>query len=340
VQLKVKKVIIVGLGSIGKRHIKNINQVFPKIKVILFRHKNCDEASIDKLVIDSCFTNIDEAIDTGAEAAIIANPAPMHIAIAKKLAQSGISILIEKPISNSLYGVQELIDICDNNQIMLMTGYNLRFKLSLIEFKRQLDKKKIGKIYSVNAQVGQYLPDWRPNSDYVNSVSASKELGGGVLLELSHEIDYLAWIFGPITWVKSHLSKQSNLDIDVEDSANIILGISNNNNSEIIVNLNMDFIRHNRTRTCLVIGDKGSLIWDGVTGEVREFMKGCDQWKTFFSDDKNSDYSYVEEVKSFFSSLENDMEPHITGEDGLQVLKVIDAIKMSNQIGAVKYLSI
>ena len=102
----------------------------------------------------------------------------------------------------------------------------------------------------------------------------------------------------------------------------------------------MDFIRHNSTRTCLVIGDKGSLIWDGVSGEVREFMKGSNQWKTFFCDDKNSDYSYEEEIKSFFSSMENDMAPHITGEDGLKVLKAIDAIKMSSQIGSVKYLAI
>ena len=117
-----------------------------------------------------------------------------------------------------------LINICQSKKIALMTAYNLRFQPSLQEFRKQIKQQRIGKILSVRVEVGQYLPNWRPESDYRKGVSAQKKLGGGVLLELSHEIDYISWIFGDYKWVKAHISKQSNLEIDVEDTAYLLLG--------------------------------------------------------------------------------------------------------------------
>ena len=186
----IKTVLVVGLGSIGRRHINIIKKNFPEKNIVVLRHEKCNKTDIDKLGLYKCVTSIDKAIATNPQAAIIANPATMHIEIAQKLANYGINLLIEKPISNSSEGIQALIDICHKKKCILMTAYNLRFSPSLLEFKKQLQAKKIGNIYSVRSEIGQYLPSWRPDSDYKDSVSANKSLGGGVLLETDERIEH------------------------------------------------------------------------------------------------------------------------------------------------------
>ena len=334
----IKTVLVVGLGSIGRRHVGIIKELFPEINIVVLRHRQCDKNDIDALGLYKCVTSIDQAIETNPQAAIIANPATKHIEVAEQLANNGIHLLIEKPISDSSMGVQALINICHQNNVILMTGYNFRFLPSLIEFRKQLQAKKIGDIYLVRSEVGQYLPSWRPESDYNNGVSANKSLGGGVLLELSHEIDYLSWIFGSINWVKSHISKQSDLDIDVEDSANIILGFKSTDGRELTASLNMDFIRHDATRKCFVIGEQGTLLWNGISGKVEFFAKGDNDWSTLFSSKADRNYTYTEEIKSFFSSIEFNRSPYISGDDGMHVVSIVEAIKKSSNTNSIVYL--
>lgn len=334
----IKSVLIVGLGSIGRRHTRIIKNLFPEVNIIVLRHKKCEDTDIESLGLYKCVTSIEEAISSKPQAAIIANPATLHLKIAERLAINGINLLIEKPISDSSEGIKRLIDICYKNNVILMTAYNLRFLPSLINFKVQIQKRKIGNIYSVQSEIGQYLPSWRPESDYRKTVSANKNLGGGVLLELSHEIDYLSWIFGSINWVKSHVSKQSSLDIDVEDSAKIILGFENSNGVELTASLNMDFIRHDNTRKCFVIGEKGTLLWNGISGKVNYFSKETNKWVTLFSSKPNKDYTYEEEIKSFFISIESNEVPFISGEDGANALSIIEAIKKSSKINSIVFL--
>jgi predicted dehydrogenase len=326
----IKTVLIVGLGSIGRRHVGVIQSIFPDINIIVLRHNKCNDSDIKGLGLHKCVTSIDEVIDLNPQAAIISNPASKHIEIAKILASKGVNLLIEKPISDSSKGVQELIDICYKNKVILMTGYNLRFLPSLIEFKKQAHSIKVGKIYSVRAEIGQYLPSWRPETDYRKSVSAQKSLGGGVLLELSHEIDYLSWIFGKVNWIKAHISKQSDLEVDVEDSAYVILGFEKMDGIALTVSLNIDFIRHDITRKCFVIGENGTLLWDGIKGEVKFFEKSGKHWKTLFLSNPDRDFTYIEEIKSFFLSIEVNIKPSVTGEDGLQAVNIVESIKQSS----------
>lgn len=334
----IKTLLVVGLGSSGRRHIRITKNLFPEINIVLLRHKKCEKEDIKALNLFKCVTSIDEAISTNPQAAIIANPASKHIEIAEVLAQKGVHLLIEKPISNSSKGVQKLIDSCKKKNIVLVTAYNLRFLPSLIKFKSLIQDNKIGNIYSVSSEIGQYLPNWRPGLDYRDSVSAKKSLGGGVLLELSHEIDYLSWIFGSIVWVNSHISKQSNLKVDVEDSAKIIMGMKSASQSDLTVSLNMDFIRHDTTRKCSAIGEKGTLLWDGISGNVEYFEKDAKDWKTILSSKPINDYTYEKQIKAFFSSVESNDLSCFSGTEGAKVLSVIEAIKKSSKTGLKVYL--
>ena len=325
---KIDRILIVGYGSIGKRHLRIARKIYPDSEIKILR------SSLSKgipLKSNGIFNNMDEAISFRPHIAIIANPATYHIDIAQKLAENGVNILIEKPISSSFLGVRKLIETMNKNNLILLVGYNLRYSESLIFFKEQLTKGLIGKVFSVRCETGQYLPSWRPHSKYEDSVSARSELGGGVLLELSHELDSFRWIFGEIQWVKSSLSHQSNLDIDVEDCAHIILGFKPEiDGSQLVGSINLDFIRHDTTRTYIAIGEKGSLKWDAIAGKVMFYKSGASEWTELFEIKPSSDQTYISEWDNFINSIYRESKPKVTGEDGLKVLDIIDAIKKSS----------
>jgi predicted dehydrogenase len=334
----VNRILVVGLGSIGSRHVRIIRETYPDIDIAVLRHQNSDD-KVESLGINHCFTNIQDAIDFSPDAALITNPAPMHLSAALPLAQAGAHLLVEKPISDKTDGIDQLIAVCNEKGTSLMVAYNLRFLPSIIKFRELLEQCKVGAVLSVRAEVGQYLPSWRPGTDYRNSVSAQQRLGGGVLLELSHEIDYLMWLFGPVEWVKASLLRQSSLDIDVEDTAYLQLGFNKNaSGRQLVASLNMDFIRHDITRQCVAVGESGTLRWNGVVGEVELMSSNSNSWEVLFSEMSESDFTYREELENFFASIENGVPPSVTAEDGKAVLDVVEAAKLSSKNGQVVYL--
>jgi predicted dehydrogenase len=195
-----------------------------------------------------------------------------------------------------------------------------------------LGENVVGKVISVRCEIGEYLPSWRPDSDYRQGVSAKHEFGGGALLELSHELDYLRWIFGEVEWVKATLSRQSLLEIDVEDSAHLTLGFASALDSyQLIGSVNLDFIRHDPARLCTAIGEKGSLRWNGLTGEVLFYGVGGKGWELIFNHQHQRDDSYMAEWRNFVECVNINKTPLITGEDGLKVLEIIEAARRSEK---------
>ena len=162
-------------------------------------------------------------------------------------------------------------------------------------------------------------------------------LGGGALLELSHDIDYLTWLFGSVKWVNSTIRKQSNLKIDTEDTAHIIFGLSGNNKKDdILANLNIDFFRHDPTRFCKVIGQKGTLHWNAIDNSIKLFEKGTDQWKILYKKKNFRDTTYISEWKHFIHCIKNNKKPTVDGNDAFKIIKIIQAIqKSSNKSSAV-----
>ena len=326
----IKRVLIVGYGSIGKRHARLVRDLFPYAKITILRHKVSKK--IKYQYVDYCVTNLIDAIKFKPQIAVIANPASQHVNVAYPLAKLGVHLLVEKPISNSTKDVLKLVNICKSKKSILMVGYNLRFLESLKKFREVLKKNIIGKILSIRSEVGSYFPSWRPDLDYKKSVSAIKELGGGVLLELSHDIDYLVWLFGNVKWVSSTIQRKSDLKIDTEDTAHITLCLSGvNKNSDIIANLNMDFYRHDATRFCKVIGKLGTLHWNAIDGTIKLFKKDAKQWKTIYKNEVHRDSTYISEWKHFINCIKNNKKPIVDGKDGLEVIKIIKAIKKSSK---------
>lgn len=325
-----ERILIVGLGSIGKRHVRLARELMPNVQIAVLRHQNCRD--IAELGIDHCYTKLDEALLFKPQLAVIANPATHHLEVALALAQAGIHLLMEKPIAATSQGVAELIEICRLKRTTLMVAYNLRFLHTLQKFRELIDAQRVGRVLSVRAEIGQYLPSWRPGADYRQTVSAKTSLGGGVLLELSHEIDYLRWLFGEVEWVNAIQCKQSGLEIDVEDTAHLLMGFTSKTESKpVIAALNMDFIRHDTTRTCTVIGEMGTLRWNAVAGIVEVFEQGQNVWETLFSHQPQRDDSYLAEWRHFLECTVEGTSPLISGVDGLEVLRIIEAARKSSE---------
>ena len=330
--ITLSRILIVGQGSMGLQHLELSRKLYPNAEVRIMVHQKQNE---DVELPNEYLESMEQIQKFAPQVAIIANPATFHLETAQKLAEIGVHLLIEKPISTSTVNVAELIKTCKENNVVLMTGYNLRFSNSLTHFRELIKKKNIGKILSVRCEVGQYLPDWRPNKDYRMSVSANYRLGGGVLLELSHEVDYLRWIFGDVNWVRATLSKQSSLEIDVEDSAHLVLGFEpSSDGNQLIANLNLDFIRHDRTRSCTVIGDTGTLRWNALTGTVDVYLQHSEKWEVLYSRKPDTEETLFLEWDNFFRSIKQECYPLVTGTDGLRVLEILEASRKSAPTGS------
>lgn len=325
--MQIERLLIVGHGSIGQRHLRIARSLLPSADIRVLRHQKCEFIPEHA---DGCMSRMDEALVFAPQAAVIANPSTFHIKAAQPLAEAGVHLLVEKPLAASLEGVTELLSTCTANKLVLMTAYNLRFLASLQEYRRLIQSGRIGRVISVRCEIGQYLPSWRPDADYRQGVSASQALGGGALLELSHEIDYLRWIFGEVEWVQASLSNQSILEINVEDTAHLILRFKPDaDGRRLIANLNMDLVRQDTTRQCLAIGERGSLRWDGLAGTVELFSQGESQWAPLFTHSPQRDESYTAEWRHFLACLHEGGAPLIGGEDGLAVLRIIEAARRS-----------
>lgn len=331
------RLLIVGLGSIGRRHLRIARELLPHATVGALRRAGRSEpAPGGGDGADATFTRVEDAVAFAPQAAVIANPAPQHLAAALPLATAGAHLLVEKPIAHESAGVAALIAECARRRLVLMTGYNLRFLSSMRRFRDLVRDGRVGRVLSVRAEVGQYLPSWRPDSDYRQSVSARSELGGGALLELSHELDYLRWIFGDVSWVHATTQGVSDLEIDVEDVAYLTIGFGGPGGAKWpVAMLAMDFVRHDTTRQCTVVGDKGTLRWDAIAGTVTVFDADSKGWQTLVDSPGARDESYRKEWREFLRCVKSGAAADPSGGDGLAVLRIVEAARASARSGVV-----
>ena len=254
---------VIGLGNTAKRHRSNLKKMYPKVEVIAMSASG----RLPNEVIcnsDCIASNIQCIIDYNVDMAIVASPASLHSLHAIPLIEAGIPVLIEKPVATNLEDAKEIVKAKSKYQVNVSVGYCLKYLSSALFVKKFIESGQYGKPLNANIEIGQYLPDWRPNIDFRQSVSANQSLGGGVLFELSHEIDYAQWLFGKLSLEHAVIRNTGELGIEVEDVANILA----TSQTGCVVSLHLDFLQRQVTRKCKVIFTQGVLIWDLIQNQV------------------------------------------------------------------------
>ena len=318
------KILVVGYGSIGKRHVNNL-LLIPDIEIIICTHRH----DMDNELKNKCkiIESLDECINEKPIAAIISNVTSLHIQTALKLASAGLHLFIEKPLSNNLENMEKLLDIVCERKLVTFMGFNLRFHECIKKIKELLENNTIGKIISVNAESGSYLPDWHPYEDYRNSYASKENLGGGVVLTCIHEIDYLHWFFGEIKELFAMTGKFSDLKIEVDDLASVIMKFSNN----IIAELHLDFFQKPDFRCCKIIGTNGTIYWDSKDNIVKVYDIKLKKWieKINIINYERNDM-YVDEMKYFLDCVSINKNTNNDIKNGISTLKIaLDVIESS-----------
>lgn len=319
--------LVVGLGSIGRRHLANLRALLPAAQLTVWRqHARPENAAGDSSPANRVVFSLEDALASRPTFAFIASPASLHVPTALELARRGVHLFIEKPLSHSLEGVDELIELCRGG-VLVQVGYNFRFHRPLELLREALRAGRIGRPVSLRAEVGQYLPDWRPGADYTQTATAQRRLGGGVLLELSHELDYARWLLGEVESVLAQSARAGDLEIDVEDTADVLLRFVGGATAAIHLNM----LERAPRRCCRVTGTDGTLDWEAASSQVRLYEAGAGQWTDVHPAgplDRNA--MYLAEAADFLACLREGRAPRVSLEEGRRTLAVALAAKQSS----------
>jgi predicted dehydrogenase len=315
------QVLVVGYGSIGKRHVGNLLKLNDIAKISIFTGTKEDIPLDGKIrVIDSSLRSLDDILgDEKFDFAIIANETHKHIDAAISLAKKGINLFIEKPLSHNLDRVDTLRDIAEAKKLKIFIAYNLRFLGAIRKIKQELEKGTVGRLYFAKIEAGQYLPDWRPDTDYRKSYSSDSIRGGGVSLDLSHEVDYMYYLFGmPISW-KALKTKVSDLEINSDDLFEGIYQFANG----FTCNVHMDYLQKMKKRKLRVVGSEGMITLD----IVRKHIEISDGNKSQCLNDESlfeTERTYIDELCHFIDVIKNDTLPLIPLRDGITTLRLLE----------------
>lgn len=306
------RVLVVGCGSIGCRHLRLLRELGAEAAGCEPDPERRLAAALDLDV--PVYADLGMALAEGFAGAIIATPNHLHIEPALRALSAGCGVLVEKPLSHNLDGVDDLLRTADAARLPLLVGYSLRFHPGLRRVKALLDAGAIGAVRSARVQFGQYLPDWRPTQDYRRSYSAMAGMGGGIILDASHELDYICWLLGDPIQLACLRGRASSLEIETEDVADILLRFAGG----AFAAVHLDYLNRTYTRGCELIGDAGTLIWNYPGQTVRLFQPShgwSEEQIPFVADDM-----YRAQLAHFLACLRGKAEPEVPGTAGRRAL--------------------
>ncbi|SBW09716.1 putative dehydrogenase [uncultured Alphaproteobacteria bacterium] len=316
-------ILVVGSGSIARRHIANLRILRPENRILVLRRQDSDSPPLPEGV--EAVADVETALAERPLATILANPAPFRVALARRLAEADCHLFLEKPLSTTPDGIADLLQTAAERKLAVLVGYNLRFLPSVRAFADAVKQGMAGGPLRIEASVGQYLPDWRPDADYRHGVSARAELGGGALLELSHELDLALFLGGPAHRVSARLANVGGLGIDVEDTADLLLDFATGAQGTV----HMDFLQRAPHRAVRVIGSEATLEWDYFADRVTLRRTDAETENLFQGELADRNRMYLDEMRHFFACVTQDATPQISGEEGFRVVRVIHAARNS-----------
>jgi predicted dehydrogenase len=325
------KFLIVGLGSIGERYVRNLTALGYKDVDVLRRQRRPP-----RTVSDSDFTTLTDlnvALERRPDAVILGNPTALHIPVAIAAANAGAHLLIEIPLAASFEGIDELAAVVRRRRLTVLMGHNLRFHPCVQAIRALVHDGAVGQPIVGRAEFGEYLPGCHPWEDYRQGYSARADLGGGAILTSIHEIDFLQWILGPITDVAAMTARGGGLDLDVEDTAGILMRHAGGAMSEV----HLDFIAPIYTRGCRITGRDGAIEWH-LRGSAVQVCRHGDQAFTpvFTMPPFDFNQTYLDEIRHFVDCIEGRASSINDLDEGTRVLKVgLAALESSSTRGFV-----
>lgn len=323
IQEKFMKYLIAGYGSIGRRHLRNLRELGENDIILLRSHRSTlPEDEIKDIPVE---TTIDGALSHKPDGVIIANPTALHLDAAIPAAKMGCAVFMEKPVSDSFHRLAELREALNHNGGRFQMGFQFRFHPGLHKLRELMDAGRIGRALSFRAVWGEYLPGWHPWEDYRKSYSARRDLGGGVLLTLSHPLDYLRWLFGDPEWIWGMNGKISDLELEVDDIAEIGMQMKNG----LIGNVHLDYYSRPVRNGMEVTGSSGKLCCNNLDGIVtlKTAEGSVERFEPEPAYDRNN--MFLDEMRRFIAVTAGNAQPSCTLEDGIAAQRMVELVRKS-----------
>lgn len=323
------KFLIAGLGSIGRRHFRNLIAL-GETDIVLLRTRKATLPE-DELAGYLVETDIHEALQKHKpEAVIVANPTALHLDVAIPAAGAGCHLLLEKPVSDSLERLDLLQQAAQASGSKILVGFQFRYHPTLNKARELIQSNALGRILTVHAHWGEYLPQWHPWEDYRQSYAARAELGGGVIRTLTHPLDYLRYLVGEVDALWSFNGHISSLELDVEDVAEIGLKFTNG----AIGGVHLNYVQRPPRNTLEIVATNGTLSWDNADG-ILHFSNSPAPFGSYadlptapvtqtFSPPAGFDRHqlFMAQTRHFLEIVRGEKEPLCTLEDGIRALEL------------------
>ncbi|OQY90890.1 MAG: hypothetical protein B6D38_02130 [Anaerolineae bacterium UTCFX1] len=324
------KFLIAGLGSIGRRHMRNLIALGEK-DIVLYRTRKATMPEEDLAGFPQ-ETDLQTALEKHKpDAVIVSNPTSLHLDVAIPAAEAGCSLLLEKPLSHSMDRIGELESALKKGGGRVVVGFQFRFHPGLIKAKQLISNGEIGRVISAHVHFGEYLPAWHPWEDYRQGYAARADMGGGVVLTQCHSLDYLPWLVGKVESAWGFTAKLSDLEVDVDDTAKIGLRFENG----ALGSIHLDYNQQPPAHYFEVIGTKGSLQWNLSDGATRIYRGERKDWDVYQpSPEFERNVMFMDEMRHFIAVARGEVESSCPLEDGIKVQRLIGAVLASNDSGA------
>jgi predicted dehydrogenase len=334
------KLLVVGLGSIGQRHVRCLRQLCGDgVELLAFRQRGLDleitedlqareGVSLEKRYGICSFTRLDDALAEGPKAALVCTPNHLHVPVALELARAGLHLFIEKPLSHSWDGVEALGAELDRQGLVCCVGYHLRFHPAVQRIDGMLREGALGPMVGAHFDFGEYMPFWHRYEDYAETFMAKADQGGGVTLTQIHDLDIVYALFGLPETVYSVGGRTGKLKMDAEDHVASVLGYGTDGN-RFAVSLTQDCLRDPPIRKYSIDGTEGSLVFDYFKNEISH-IKFDSRPEVIYSDDrfKRNDL-FLAQMAHFLACVRGEERPRVGLQDGAGSLKIALAIKES-----------
>jgi len=332
-----KHILILGTGSVGKRHARNLLSLGCTISCMDPRTDRLDEVKHEIDVIGT-YISIEDAFSESSEnidGVVVASPPVFHVDQSIAALEHEIPVLLEKPVSPDEVSAKRLQDVVNNTEIPLLLGYTWRWWPPLAKVRELIENKTIGKLQYVQFMMSAHLADWHPWENYWDFFMASKELGGGALLDESHWIDLMLWFFGPPESLFAKIDKISDLKIDTDDNVDMVITYKDG----LCVTIHLDIYGRPHEKYIRFIGEEGTILWTADPNRVAVGKDWSQTWENYDFDCERNDM-FVEVEKEFLDVLNGSDVKTCDINDGVRVLSLIEAARQSSTKGRVTELNL